>query len=558
MKKLLHFHLPKTGGTALREYVAAQVGVQNVSPGIVGVRLSDALARWQDLLVISGHFSLWPGDRLPGDRYNLTVLRDPVDRFLSEFSFIKHDNADRLLSPKVRMLGLDAYLESLSSRESEQANLQVSMLSSLGALMGSVGVSMSEKLKEATRALEDFEFVGVQEELSDLVCMLEARFSWQPITLSRSNITHQRLNKQDLMPSQKRILEAILAAEIELYEGARARFLADRRNAIRQTVISASSAISQAAPLENERAQRTGQKNASSTILGDRQCVITRVTATGQLSGLARAMTGERMVISVFFTAAAAVSAVTAAIAIRDEMGALVFGTNSRLLGFRYAISAGGYAVQYELLNRMARGNYTIDVSLTRNGHRHESCYQWLGSAATLEVYDSAVNHFEGLILMDPQVEILGLSPEASFEYLPVETVDFPLRSLGRLSGPLKEFSSKITALASTDLMYLGMEVLLPLRIENTGNEEWPAFGKNPVVVSYRWLTSDGEVIVFDGLRTKLPADISPDDAVIVPLTVKVPATQGNLQLLISLVQEGVAWFCDEGENSSLALYVTL
>ncbi len=83
--------------------------------------------------------------------------------------------------------------------------------------------------------------------------------------------------------------------------------------------------------------------------------------------------------------------------------------------------------------------------------------------------------------------------------------------------------------------------------VTNTGVAAWPAGGANPVHLSYHWLDPGGNVVVWDGARASLPADVGPGQAAVVTLPVASPPAPGVYVLRLDLVQEGIAWFSAQG-----------
>jgi len=67
------------------------------------------------------------------------------------------------------------------------------------------------------------------------------------------------------------------------------------------------------------------------------------------------------------------------------------------------------------------------------------------------------------------------------------------------------------------------------------------------VNLGYHWYTATGQAAVWDGARTKLPADLPAGATVTVQAQVTAPAQGGNYSLRFDLVQEGVAWFSNKG-----------
>jgi subtilisin family serine protease len=86
----------------------------------------------------------------------------------------------------------------------------------------------------------------------------------------------------------------------------------------------------------------------------------------------------------------------------------------------------------------------------------------------------------------------------------------------------------------------------LEVRVTNSGTVAWPAAGSNPMRLSYHWL-KDGAVVVWDGLRGVLPADVAPGATVTLSLSVLPPEQAGTYTLRLDLVHEGIAWLSGLG-----------
>jgi len=89
-----------------------------------------------------------------------------------------------------------------------------------------------------------------------------------------------------------------------------------------------------------------------------------------------------------------------------------------------------------------------------------------------------------------------------------------------------------------------GQVVTVPVTITNYGLMTWPASGVLPVHISYHWLSATEEVyLVFDGLRTALPHDVSPGETLSVNALVQAPAKPGPYRFQWDMVHENVSWF---------------
>jgi Subtilase family len=97
-----------------------------------------------------------------------------------------------------------------------------------------------------------------------------------------------------------------------------------------------------------------------------------------------------------------------------------------------------------------------------------------------------------------------------------------------------------------------------PVKLTNTSSFAWSAAGPNPVRLSYHWLDAATNVIVWDGQRTPLPADVPVGGTATVTVTIPTPTKPGSYVLEIDLVREGVSWFSAGGvAPAKLSLAIT-
>src|SRR5215831_14245987 len=89
--------------------------------------------------------------------------------------------------------------------------------------------------------------------------------------------------------------------------------------------------------------------------------------------------------------------------------------------------------------------------------------------------------------------------------------------------------------------------VKVPVSVRNTSNFSWTPSGDHPVRLAYHWFDKDGRKVVHDGERTFLEADLPVGSTTKLSATVTAPPTAGDYTLRFTLVEEGVAWFDDEG-----------
>lgn len=108
------------------------------------------------------------------------------------------------------------------------------------------------------------------------------------------------------------------------------------------------------------------------------------------------------------------------------------------------------------------------------------------------------------------------------------------------------KLTSQLTKLRS------GIPIDLDVTIENHSNTKWENTSSTQINASYHWLDESGAPYEYDGMRTPLPAVISPGDSVAIKLKVIPPSYPGCYQLQLTLVHEGVCWFESGGFNATV------
>ncbi len=106
-------------------------------------------------------------------------------------------------------------------------------------------------------------------------------------------------------------------------------------------------------------------------------------------------------------------------------------------------------------------------------------------------------------------------------------------------------YRARLTLVGEPGPMTAGEVRAFDVLVENLGEERWP-WGRRvrpEIRLAHRWRDAGGRLILADGLRTALPADLGPGESAIVPADVGAPGEAGRHVLELDLVHEHVAWF---------------
>jgi hypothetical protein len=180
--------------------------------------------------------------------------------------------------------------------------------------------------------------------------------------------------------------------------------------------------------------------------------------------------------------------------------------------------------------------------------------YHWYDAAGNVVVWDGLRTSLAGTA----RTQIAGINAQIAVPATPGTyslRYDIVQEGVAWFSGqgmqtPVKQISviqpalSALYSVPATANGAVNSMVTVPVTITNTGTTTWQPGAFN---VAYHLYAQSGAIVVWDGVRTALPAAVAPGQAVTVSAIVKMPAGPGTYLSRFDLVQEGVAWFSGQG-----------
>jgi hypothetical protein len=152
----------------------------------------------------------------------ITMLREPVDRTLSTYYFLKSEGSlpdDMTLErwlvdyPPHRVWFADnTQIRYLAAEHGEIINVP----------NGEVTRDMLERAKQHIK--DHFTLVGLSEQFDASMVLLRRRLGWRSVAYGRSNVTRQRQHKDELPESTLDLIRERNSLDIELYNWAVERF----------------------------------------------------------------------------------------------------------------------------------------------------------------------------------------------------------------------------------------------------------------------------------------------------------------------------------------------
>jgi carbon monoxide dehydrogenase subunit G len=216
---LVFVHIQKTAGKTLRQIFYRQYTrgrtrlVRNyfvapeVSRKIVESLAADPPA---DLRVIHGHILFWPDIQWPEGTQFLTMLRDPVERAISHYFWLRE-----------RSSRFRKTLEEALTSGSIPDNLQTRVLA---ARMPKFNDPTGDMLEDALRSVKRLTVVGLTERFDESFVLATRRLGWRRMIYRKENVTAGRKPQERISPKVLDLIKRYNALDLELYRSASKRF----------------------------------------------------------------------------------------------------------------------------------------------------------------------------------------------------------------------------------------------------------------------------------------------------------------------------------------------
>ncbi len=229
-RPLIFLHLPKAGGSTLQEVI-----VRNYACGF-GFRFTGDLDQLQAFKalpaemrakfdLVHGHVHFGIHEWVPDPALYMTMLRDPVDRLVSYYYFVKA-HPEHYLYPKVFGGGMSLKEYALRRACIEVDNDQVRWLCARPHRAVPIGKVTREMLEEAKWNLANsITVLGLVERFDDSLRCMGAAFGWRDLSYpERKNVTPDRPPLTEVPQDAIDAIREVNRFDVELYELATALF----------------------------------------------------------------------------------------------------------------------------------------------------------------------------------------------------------------------------------------------------------------------------------------------------------------------------------------------
>ncbi len=369
-------HIPKTGGISLLAVCRANLAPSEISPHLddTEIRLLPP-ASFERYRFIRGHISLITQSGFSRSRYTMTLLRDPIRRVFSAYTFWRIAREQNVVTAKARELSFTEFVRYFIDSPTIIHNPYTHHLAAIGRDCPGYSGNAAALLSAAKHNLAAFDFVGICEELGRSAGLLCAELGWHnPHAVPHQNRSGSEARFGEIEGQMLDILRDRMQLDMELYEYAVQLLHAREDNATKSN-------MAFPRPVEPNRFVPFPVHCEI-----DRRALIQSVSATWIPGDSTRTLE-----IAVTFTTAAPVAELTLGVQVNDTAGNIVWGTSTsqECLELEYEPRMSCLAV-FLVECDLPEGLYFVTVALSeprRLGfHEH-----WIDHAALFTVEPARV-----------------------------------------------------------------------------------------------------------------------------------------------------------------------
>ncbi len=215
---VIFLHLPKTAGTTVNRLIEWEYPLKeiySVDPVLYEWsaahlrRLSPE--RLRKIRMFKGHMTFGLHEVLPQPATYITVLRDPVDRYISAFYFM----SSYKLHPLYWKLRREKWTLEDFVRRSPRSDVQCKILAGAG-----YREPCTAEICETAKGnlIRYFSVVGLSERFEESLALMKLRFGWKLQRYSSFNVTRTRPKKADIPQSTLDLIAEKNSFDMSLHE----------------------------------------------------------------------------------------------------------------------------------------------------------------------------------------------------------------------------------------------------------------------------------------------------------------------------------------------------
>ena len=219
-KAIIFLHLPKTAGTTLNRLIEWEYRISemySVDPVLFEWSYAHLRSlpkkRLSKTRIFKGHMLFGLHEVLPQPSTYITVLRNPVDRVLSAFYFMRSYK----LHPYYWKLRRKKWTLEEYVKRSTRDNVQCKIIANANYHLPCTQEILDRALDHLDRY---FSVIGLSERFEESLALMKLRFGWQLTSYSAFNVTRSRPKRQDLPQASLNLITERNRFDVVLYNHA--------------------------------------------------------------------------------------------------------------------------------------------------------------------------------------------------------------------------------------------------------------------------------------------------------------------------------------------------
>lgn len=208
---IIFMHIPKTGGTTLNAIFRNQYEKNQFYEHLYDLKTKYTMLNQEEknnIIAISGHYSYGIHNIFSKPFTYFTMLRNPVDRVISQYYFLK---STPTIKPEVKDMTFAEFINYAPTAKNGQTK-QVS------------GLFKNPSVEKAKENLRTFRVIGLTEKFDESLFLMKKVLGWSNIEYNKLNITKKRPLKSELSQKVISLIEEHNQLDIELYKYAQELF----------------------------------------------------------------------------------------------------------------------------------------------------------------------------------------------------------------------------------------------------------------------------------------------------------------------------------------------
>jgi len=226
---IVFIHIPKTGGMTMHAMIRdiyKPYELHKINPAMESIEKYQSLSmdRKDKLKVIYGHMDYWIHELLPANSRYVTLMRNPVERVISHYHYVRRTANDPLQELAMRS-SLDDWVAQCNLNEMDNGQTRRLSGSPDSVRFGECSAEMLEWARHNVQ--QNFALVGITERFDETYGLMSKMFDWPIKSYLPKNVAQQRSSIKEIPVRTIRLIEKFNTLDMELYEYA-TRLFAER------------------------------------------------------------------------------------------------------------------------------------------------------------------------------------------------------------------------------------------------------------------------------------------------------------------------------------------